>query len=235
MPKIIFKQGEDGRILIAAMSIVLMLSLPFAYWEQALAVTGAVNLTATVTTSLTFTTTTGTGDVFGSITAGTSKYATTTLAATTNDVLGWLVSLSGDNKTSSNNNLELAGNAASIPDQTEWVPGAATTSAGNAVRISSLANSTNVLAFRVMTASSTNGATFISSTWWGSADNYADAATTLWAGISSSTVQRTIGNAGSGSYSSTAHLNTVLYYVNVAATQQSGAYSAPLTFTATGN
>jgi hypothetical protein len=162
--------------------------------------------------------------------------ATSTLSVTTNDPSGWNVTLSGGNKSTGNNNLQTAGNAASIPDQTEWIPGAATSSAGNAVRIGSLTNSGNVLAYRVMTASSTNGTAFTASSWWGSADNYAtDNASTLYAGVSSSTVSRQVGNAGAGSYNASAHLNDVQYYLNVGTTQQTGSYTAPLTYTATGN
>jgi len=120
-----------------------------------------------------------------------------------------------------------------MTDQTEWVAGAATTTAGNALRIGSFANSGDVLAFRVMTASGSTP--FRAATWWGSTDDYADSATTLWAGISSSTVSRQIGNASAGSYSASAHLNTVLYYLDVPSSQQTGAYSCPLTFTATAN
>ena len=98
-----------------------------------------------------------------------------------------------------------------------------------------MVNSSNVLAFRVMTASSSNGQPFISTSWWGSADNYTDNASTLWAGIASATVQRQIGNAGAGSYSPSAHLNTVVYYLNVSASQPTGTYQAPITYTATGN
>ena len=58
---------------------------------------------------------------------------------------------------------------------------------------------------------------------------------TLYAGISSSTVQRQVGNAGVGSYSAAAHLNEVQYYLNVAASQKTGSYTAPITLTATGN
>ncbi|MCK4553552.1 hypothetical protein KAU19_01135, partial [Candidatus Parcubacteria bacterium] len=90
-------------------------------------------------------------------------------------------------------------------------------------------------AFRVMTASSTNGDVFYAPTWWGSADHYTDNANTLWAGIASSTVGRQIGNAGLGSYSASDHLNTVLYYLKVPSTQQSGNYTGDLTFTATTN
>lgn len=229
------KELFDGHLFTASFMLVTIFAWPLSYWGQAVAATGAVTLTTTVATSLSFTTTTGSADVFGTINPGTPKFATTTLDVSTNDTLGWTVSLSGDNKTSVNNNLQTAGNASSITDQTEWVPGAATTSAGNSTRISTLTNSGNVLAFRVMTASTTNGQSFVSTTWWGTADSYVDSATTLWAGIASSSVQRTIGNAGSGSYSASRHLNTVSYYLNVAATQPTGNYSAPLTFTATGN
>lgn len=233
---LIFHPAEDAKLIAAALLVVAVAAYPLAYLQQARAATGAVTLTATVATSLSFTTTTGSADVFGTITPGTPKFATTTLSVTTNNSAGWIVSLAGDNKNSSNHNLQLSGESSTqITDQTEWVPGAATTSAGNAVRISSLANSGDVLAFRVMTASSTNGGAFLASAWWGTTDSYADAATTLWAGIASSTVQRTIGNAGAGSYSASAHLNTVVYYLDVASSQKTGAYSAPLTFTATAN
>ena len=234
--KIYIRRGEDLQLLIGSALIMAIVSLPFAYWQQARACGPcAVSLTATVATSLSFTTTTGASDVFGTIQPNTAYFATTTLGVTTNDSSGWLVSLSGDNKTTSNNNLELAANAASVTDQKEWIPNSATSSPGNAVRTSSLDSSNKVLAFRVMTASTTNGTVFTANAWWGTTDSYVDSATTLWAGIASSTVQRTIGNAGSGSYSSSAHLNTVLYYLNVPITQQTGAYTAPLTFTATGN
>lgn len=189
----------------------------------------AVSLTVTVAQSLTFSITT---DQFGTLTPGTFKYATSTLSVTTNDTLGWNVTLSGDNKTLTQNNC-LSG-ANNITDQTEWITPTplATTTAGNAVIRTSLVNSGNVLAFRVMSASSTNGVPFLATTWWGASD--VDG-TALFAGVASSTVARQIGNAGSGSYSATAHLNTVNYYLNVATSQQQGAYTCPLTYTATGN
>lgn len=227
---------SDVETLLASVIIAAALFYLLAGGMQAYAATGTSNLYATVSTAITFVVTTGASDQFGTITPGTAKFATTTLSVSTNDTAGWTTSLSGDQKTTGNHNFQLIGaSTTQITDQTEWIPGAATTSAGNAARQGSLANSQNVLAFRVMTASTTNGAAFTSSSWWGSADNYTDNAATLWAGIASNTVQRTIGNAGAGSYSASAHLNTVLYYVNVAATQPTGQYLAPLTFTATGN
>jgi hypothetical protein len=199
----------------------------------------SVTLSVNVQTSLTFTTTNqGFANGATNLTPGTPLMGTTTLSATTNDANGWNVSLSGDNKTNVNNNLQRTGDTSvQITDQTEWIPSAATTSAGSgAARISSLTNSGNVLAFRVMTASSTNGVAFTASSWWGTTDSYAtDAATTLYAGISSSTVSRLIGNAGVGSYTAGAHLNDVQYYLNVGSSQKTGAYTAPITYTATGN
>jgi hypothetical protein len=189
----------------------------------------AVSLSVTINTALTFTTTT---DNFTTLTPGTSPtFATTTLRVATNDTSGYFVILSGDNKTLTVNTLISGAN--SIPDQTEWVNPAATTSAGNAVRISSLVNSQKVLAFRMMTASGTADTRI--SAWWGTTDSYTDSATTLWAGISSSTVSRKIMNSGSGSYSASDHLATVNYFLDVPATQPTGAYSGGLTYTATGN
>jgi hypothetical protein len=83
-----------------------------------------------------------------------------------------------------------------------------------------------------MSASSTNGTAFLSTSWWGASD--ADG-TALWAGIASSTIQRQIGNAGTGSYSATNHINTVLYYLDVSGGQQAGTYNGGLTYTATAN
>lgn len=221
------KTKERLQTFGSAFVITAMLFYSVIYAVQVHA--NAVSLTATIQTAITFTTS---SNVFGNVTPGTISWATTTLDVATNDTNGWLVTLSGDNKTSVNNNLQTAGNTASITDQTEWVPGAATTTTGNAVVRASLANSGNVLAFRVMTASSSNGTPFTASSWWGTTD--ADG-TAKWAGIASSTVARTIGNAGTGSYSASNHLNTVQYYLLVSATQASGAYTAPLTYTATAN
>ena len=227
---------KDVEALIASVIIATSVFYVFAGVTQVSAATGTSNLYATVSTALTFVVTTGATDQFGTIVPGSPKFATTTLSVATNDTNGWTTSLSGDQKSTTNHNFQLIGaSTTQITDQTEWIPGAATTSAGNSVQQSALTNSQNVLAFRVMSASSTNGAPFYSTTWWGSADNYTTNAATLWAGIASSSVQRTIGNAGVGSYSASPHINTVLYYVNVAATQPTGQYLAPVTYTATGN
>lgn len=213
--------------LRAFISAIMVATVIFAGGGAYYAHGEPVSLTVTVAQTLTFAVST---DQFGTLTPGTYKIATTTLSVTTNDSAGWNVTLSGDNKTPTQNNC-LSG-ANNITDQTEWINGAATTTTGNAVVRASLINSGDVLAFRVMSASSTNSVAFLATTWWGASD--ADG-TALWAGVASSTVARKIGNAGTGSYSATEHLNTVQYYLDVAASQAQGAYTCPLTFTATGN
>lgn len=212
------------------MTAVVITCLLFASGYANFARAEAVTLTVTVASSLTFTSGT---NLFGTLTPGTYKFATTTLSVTTNNVAGWNITLSGDDQSPTNGVMDLDSDASvDITDQAEWVPATATTSASNGVVRSSLDNSGNVLAFRAMSASSTNGASFLATTWWGTTD--VDG-TAKWAGIPSSTIQRQIGNAGTGSYSTSAHLNTILYYLNVASSQQTGAYSGGLTYTATAN
>lgn len=230
MKKLIYYfSSENIKLAGAAVLISLLISSVFlasyAYGE-------AVSLTVTVQSSLTFSTAT---DVFGNLTPGTAKFATTTLSVTTNNTAGFNITLYGDDQSLTNTVLDLTTDASvGITDQLEWIPASATTSAGNAVQIGSLDSSGDVLAFRVMTAS--GSAAFLAPTWWGSTDAYSDNANTLWAGIASSTAANLkIGNAGTGSYSASTHRNTVLYYLDVASTQQTGSYSGGLTYTATAN
>jgi len=182
-------------------------------------------ITTAAAASLTFVVTT---DNFPTITPGSPVFATSTLSVDTNNSTGWNVTVSRDD---TDTTLDLDTDAAvNITDQTAWVPGAATTTAGNAVRISSFINSGDVLAMRVMTASGTPS--FISTTWWGTTDAYIDSATTLWAGFNSAAQK--IGDSSVSSGGS-AKLNTVLYYLDVPSTQQTGAYSGGITYTATMN
>ena len=181
--------------------------------------------TTAAASSLTFVVST---DNFSTLTPGSPVFATTTLSVDTNNSTGWNVTVVRDD---SDTTLDLDSDATvNITDQTAWVPGAATTTAGNAARISSLINSGDVLAMRVMTASGT--VSFISTAWWGTTDSYIDSATTLWAGFNS-TAQK-IGDSSVSSGGS-AKLNTVLYYLDVPSTQRTGAYSGGITYTATMN
>ncbi|MEK7511046.1 MAG: hypothetical protein AAB582_02335 [Patescibacteria group bacterium] len=171
---------------------------------------------------------------FPTIAPGTPSHATTTLSVDTTDPNGWNVILSGDDQGTSNTVMDLSTDAAvGITDQTEWIPGSATTSPGNAVRISSFDSGGDVLAFRVMTASGTP--LFRAPTWWGSTDTYVDAATTLWAGIASSTASnKKIGESSEDS-GGVPVLSSVLYYLDVPTSQPVGSYSGALTYTATVN
>lgn len=215
---------------LMALSVLITMAFSGGFYAQHAVYGESVTLSVTVASSLTFVTST---DQFGTLTPDSYKIATTTLSVLTNNNAGWNVTLSGDDQSPTDTVLDLTTDAAvGITDQTEWVPGAATTSAGNAVVRASLDSSGDVLAFRVMSASSTNGVSFLAPTWWGTTD--ADG-TAKWAGIASTTIQRQIGNAGVGSYSATAHLNTVQYYLDVPSSQQTGSYDGGLTYTATAN
>ena len=202
----------------------------FALGTASYAMAAAVTLSVTVASTLTFTTTNNT---FSTLTPGTYQVATTTLNVATNSVNGWNVTLYGDDQSPTDNVMDLSTDASvNITDQTEWVNASATTTAGNAVVRGSLDSSGQVLAFRVMSASSTNGTPFLATSWWGTTD--VDG-TAKWAGISSSTLQRKIGDAGAGSYSASTHVNTVQYYLDTPSTQQTGTYTGGLTYTATAN
>ncbi len=171
---------------------------------------------------------------FGNISPGNAMFATSTIDVNTTNPSGWLVTLTSDDRTNSNTVMDLDTDAnEGITDQTDWIPGAATTSPGNAVRISSLNNSNEVLAFRVMTASGT--ASLRAPSWWGTTDSYADSATTLWAGIAStSAASAQIGNSSVSSGGGSA-LSTVQYYLKVPIAQKAGAYTGPMTVTVTAN
>lgn len=221
-------RSTNGQLLMTAFSVMFAFS---SFFYAAQAVYGdLVTLSVTVASSLTFSVST---DQFGTLTPGSYKLATSTLSVLTNNANGWNVTLYGNDQSPTDTVLDLTTDAAvGITDQAEWIPGAATSSAGNAVVRSGLDSSGQVLAFRVMTASSSNGTAFYAPSWWGASDTDGVA---KFAGISSSTIQRQIGNAGAGSYSASAHLNTVQYYLDVPSSQQTGTYDGALTYTATAN
>lgn len=179
---------------------------------------GAASLTFVVST-----------DTFPTLTPGIPIFATTTLSVNTDNSTGWNVTVSRDD---TDTTMDLDSDATvNIIDQTAWVPGGATTTVGNAVRISSLDSTGDVLAMRVMTASGT--ASFISTAWWGTTDAYIDSATTLWAGFNS-TAQK-VGDSSVSCSGADCALNTVLYYLDVPSTQKTGTYSGGITYTATMN
>lgn len=199
-----------------------------AQWDFAMVSIQWVNVAPAA--SITFTTS---HTNFPSLTPGSPVFATTTLSVTTSNASGWDTTLVSDDRATGNTVMDLTTDASvGIPDQTEWIPGAATTTPGNAVRIGSLSSSGQVLAFRVMTASGSPA--FRASSWWGTLDTYVDNASTLWAGIASSTASlKRIGNSSISAVSPA--LSSVVYYLNVPPTQGAGVYTGDLTFSATPN
>ena len=185
---------------------------------------GAASLTFVVTTNN-----------FSSLSPGSPVFATSTLNVNTNNASGWNVTLSGDNVTLTAQTMNDGG--APVTEITDLDPqwiipaAAATTTAGNAVAIT---NGQDALAFRVMSASSTNGVSFLSTAWWGTSDAMFNASQ-LWAGLASSTNVSRIGNAGTGSLSASDHLNTVQYYLDVPVSQKTATYTGTLTYTAVAN
>ncbi len=184
------------------------------------------NLSVTVQTSSVFSV--DTNNFPTNITPGTPVYATSTTSVTTNTSGGWYVELYGADRATGDTTMDLGTDASvGITDKTEWIPGAATTTAGNATLITS---GDDVLGFRVMSASGTPR--FLSTTWWGTADGWPGSGTTLWGGFASTTaVNKKIGQISSGDYNSGTALNTVQYYLDVSSGQQTGAYSGNLIYT----
>lgn len=227
MRKLFVFSKNDILMLAAALVISLVIFSGF-YAHHAFG--EAVALTVTVNSTLSFITST---NLFPNLIPGTPVAATTTLNVTTNNAAGWNMTLSCDEKTLTVACGDLdTDTLVELPDPTnQWsIPAAAaTTTAGNAALITA---GDNFLYFRVMSAS--GSVPFLSTAWWGASDQWFNASQ-LWAGIASSTNARRIGNAGAGSYSASRHLNTVNYYLDVAASQQTGAYTIPLTYTATAN
>lgn len=214
---------------------VLIATLAFGgvYANYAYSAEG-VSLEVTISSVLSFSVTT---DQFDAITpdatSDTYKIATSTLSVTTNNLGGWNVTLDGTDQGPANTVMDLDTDASEgLTDQEEWIPNTATSTPGNAEVRASLDSTGYVLAFRVMSASSTNGVSFLAPSWWGASD--ADG-TATWAGIASTTILRRIGNAGVGSYSASAHLNSVQYYLDVPVGQQTGDYKGDITYTATAN
>ena len=218
--------GGNFKEFIAALLIALTAFSGYAVY----AATQPVTLSVTVASTMTFSQTT---NQFATLTPGTPVQATTTLNVNTNNTSGWNVTLSGDNVTLTAQALNNGASVEITDKDPQWtmLAATATTTAGNAVAVTS---GDNVLAFRVMSASSTNSVAFLSTAWWGTSDAMFNASQ-LWAGIASSTNVGRIGNAGSGSYSASDHLNTVQYYLDVANTQQGATYTGGLTYTAVVN
>jgi len=218
-----FETGKEGLQLWAASTLIAILAFGGTFAFSAYATNPETEtLTVTIDPAVTFLATTVS---FGNLTPGTYKTATTTTNVVTN-ASAWNVTMYGNAVTGSTTLGSLANPTVGITDQTQWVPGAATTSAGNAVATASLDSTGDVLAFRVKTATGTYS--FRSTSWWGTDDTIGTNA--KWAGVASTTVQRKIGSV-SNSYSAAAVSNDVQYYLDVPSSQLSGDYSGNIVFT----
>lgn len=214
---------EDWKLLIASVMIVVLVFSGF-YVNHAYGVEG-VTLTVSVQTYSAFS---SSSVYFGNLTPGTPKAATTTLSVATNTVGGWYIQLSGTDQSPTDTVMDLTSDAAvGLTDDTEWTAGSATTTGGTAT-LMTLGD--DVLAFRVMTAS--GSVPFRASGWWGTSDTWYDV-NQKWAGIASSTNTSKIGEVSSNDYQSSTQLISVLYYLDVPATQKAGNYDGALVFTYT--
>jgi hypothetical protein len=227
--------GDYLKVAIVSVVMVSVIAMSsYAYYAHATATT----LTVTVQSVLTFALVT---ENLGNLTPSTPVFGTTTMQVDTNDTDGWNVTLACDERTTDASSVVTnqcgdldTDTTVELPDPVTtatWVIAAATatTTAGSAAAITS---GDDFLFFRVESASGTDP--FRSTAWWGTSDVNFNGSQ-LWAGVPSTTNASRIGNAGAGSYRSAQHANAVSYYLDVASTQQTGAYSVPLTYTATAN
>ncbi len=185
-----------------------------------------VSFSATIGPSLTLTVDVG-SKAFGTISAGTPKFATSTLTIATNNAAGFFTQI---NRASTTNTLFSGTNyIPDIPNGNNWTAQAATSTAGASA---AWINGTTIgLGFRVA-----SGVTFTTcgaaTAWWGTLDD--GSANTLYSGISTSTAPATIANCNF--YNAGNVTQTVVYKIDVSGTQAAADYgSSPITFTATSN
>lgn len=167
--------------------------------------------------SLTFTVD-GATQAFGTITPGTLAATSSILTVATGNSTGFNITLNRDDATGT-----MSSGSNYIPDKTAWVPGLATTSAGNATASTTEAQT---LQFRVRQAG-TDTPNYASA-WWGSDDTTSNA---LFAGVPSTPQQ--IVNRSTSAVTDT--VTRVLYNLTTPITQVNGSYSGSLTYTATAN
>ncbi|MFA6495479.1 MAG: hypothetical protein WCV87_03965 [Candidatus Paceibacterota bacterium] len=218
------KIKEEGEIFLSATLIALLVFSGTYAYDVFAANPEQETLTVTIADAITFTVST---DVFGTLTPDNPKFATSTTNVLTN-ASAWHIELYGDDQATGNTVMDLNTDASiGITDDTQWVPSdVGTSTAGNATTVTS---GDNVLAFRVMSASSSGATSFLAPTWWGTSDVNFNGSQ-LWAGIASTTASNN--RIGSVSvYSANNVINTVQYYLDVPASQVAGAYSGGLTYT----
>jgi hypothetical protein len=173
-----------------------------------------------VASSLTFTTDSST-ETFPAQTPGTLVATSSILNVTTSNSTGFNVTVQRASATAT---MSLGGSGVTfIPEKTDWINGANTSTAGNATASTS---QPLTLQFR-MRKIGTDAADYASA-WWGTDDSTANA---LFGGISSTT--QTIINRSTSAVSATT--DYVLYNLNTPVAQKTGTYSGSMTYTATAN
>jgi hypothetical protein len=196
-----------------------LVAYPFTTAAQAATDSETPTLTVTVQAAITLTLPVTT-IAFPALTPGTPVATSSTSTIATNNSTGFNFALS---RSDDNATMDLTTNAAvDIPDMTEWVPAAATTSAGRSEAYAA----TTSLAFRVPITGTTT--CLQAATWWGVDGS------PLYAGIpTSSAASKKIADCSvyQGSNSSL----PIWYKLDVPTTQQTGNYDGTVTYTVTTN
>lgn len=192
---------------------------PFTSAAQAATDSETPTLTVTVQAAITLTLPVTT-IAFPALTPGTPVATSSTSTIATNNGTGFNFALS---RSDDNATMDLTTDAAvDIPDMTEWIPAAATTSAGRSEAYAA----TTSLAFRVPITGTTT--CLQAATWWG-ADG-----SPLFAGIpTSSAASKKI--ADCSVYQAGNSSLPIWYKLDVPTTQRTGSYDGTVTYTVTTN
>jgi len=219
-------------VFIAGFVLILALSFGPQFIELVKAQsTSSVRFTATIGSTLSFTMD-ATSKAFGTITAGTPKFATSTLYIVTNNAAGSNTTI---NRASTTYTLFTGDQTvADTPNGNNWTAPNATGTTAQTTAVWTI-GTTKGLGFKVVSAaadigsgaSTTCGA---ATAWWGTDDGSANS---KWSGISTSTAAQQIANCG---YYKNNVSQTVIYQIDVTSAQAGGDYHAsPITFTVTTN
>ena len=217
-------------VFVAGFILILALSFGPQFIELVKADTNAVTLTATVGSTLSFTIDAAT-KAFGTVVAGTSKFATSTLYINSTNAAGTNTTIY---RASTTYTLFTGDQTiADTPNNNNWTAPAATGTATVASAVWTI-GTTKGLGFRVLSsAASINGASTTcgaATTWWGTDDG---GPVSKWSGISTSTAAQQIANCGYYKFNVG---QTVVYQIDVNAGQAGGSYHAsPITFSVTAN
>lgn len=163
----------------------------------------------------------GATEAFPPLTPGTLVATSSIVTIRSANQTGFSLAVRRSNATAT---LRLTTNTSlTIPDKTNWSPGLATTSAGNAT-----ASTTEPLTLQFRVKQTGTDTANYASAWWGTDDTTVNA---LFAGLPSSDTE--IANRSTSALATTTI--SVLYNLNVPSTQPSGDYSGDVVYTVTAN